>query len=354
MSELSAAIQRFDVIAYLQARGANSKRTNEWTLDCPSCGKRKLTVNVQKRNWHCWICQRYEVRVGVRGPRRVPVAGAGGLLSLVQVLDRVDRATAAQLVLRGMHRASGLSILSPGDLREAVTECGRRDLPTMGLPEGACPVEASLPYLIRRGITVSSVHEYGLFECGVGRYSGRVVFPVWAEDGRLLYWQARATWAPGPRSRYVKVLNPTRWCAAGDDCGRCPGCAEATPDVVLGNLWRARQHDRVALVEGPVDAVRTGTDAVWTFGKRITYRQIALLLRAGVRAVDLMWDGPTRREPGGAWAEMLDAAVMLAPLFDLRLVFLPWGDPGDHRTEDLDAYRAASFSYPTSSLAVIA
>ena len=98
------------------------------------------------------------------------------------------------------------------------------------------------------------------------------------------------------------------------------------------NLDQARHYPRVAVVEGPTDLVRTGPDAVCTFGKQISSAQIARLRRAGVRCLDLMWDADAR-------AEMAAVAPLLFHLFDLRLVWLPSGDPGDYPREQLNWFR---------------
>ena len=93
-----------------------------------------------------------------------------------------------------------------------------------------------------------------------------------------------------------------------------------------------------------MDVLRTGPDAVCTFGKRIYHRQVQKLWDKGVRALDLMWDGPTPSEPHGAHPEMVQAAPWLASHFDVRLVFLPQGDPGDWDRASLNYFRALGIS----------
>ena len=60
----------------------------------------------------------------------------------------------------------------------------------------------------------------------------------------------------------------------------------------------------------------------------------------------MLWDGPSEKEPRGAWDEALRAADRLSAFVDVRIVFLPWGDPGDYPREVLDEYldRAVPFS----------
>ena len=91
------AIEAFDLEGWLLDHGAEG-RGREWVLVCPVCGKNNLAVNVQRRLWHCWTCEQYVI--DVEGRRRA-VHGAGGLVKLVQLLDRLDRAQAVAKIASG-------------------------------------------------------------------------------------------------------------------------------------------------------------------------------------------------------------------------------------------------------------
>jgi hypothetical protein len=243
--------------------------------------------------------------------------GAGGLVDLVQFLDRVDRVTAAQFVIE----KSGVKPLSMNRLDGHLKVPVFRDLvvihPPVAIPypEGAKKIlDGTLPYMIQRGISARDAQEFGLFWCDSGRYKNRLMFPVY-ENGVLVYYQGRAMWESQERG-FRKSLNPSK----------SEGAAVST-DVAF-NLDQAKGYPRVAVCEGPIDAVHVGPDAVCVFGKKISAIQIAKLLKAGVKALDLMWDGPGPKEPMGAWPEMFQIAPTLASLFDTRLVFVPRGDPG--------------------------
>lgn len=331
-SELMSAIEQFDVEDWLGGRGFRSLRSEEWVGPCPHCGKDdKLAVNVDKKTFHCWVCQEYEDAWDERSGqmRRRPVRGAGGLLRLIEWLDEVDAEEAIQVVLRAAGH-DDISELPDASIKEVVDALESGRSVAVALPEGAAPIPTQLPYMARRGITMDDARDFGLFQCVSGRYRDRLVFPVW-EDGRLVYWQARAMYEQheAPGRKFIKALNPPR----------ALGCAVSSE--VLMNLDQACQYPRVAIVEGPVDAVRTGRDAVCSFGKQLHPRQVRKLLDRGVQAVDLMWDGPTDREPDGAHPEMVKLAPWLASFFDVRLVFLPHGDPGDWDRVSLGQFRAA-------------
>ena len=319
-------IDAFDLEAYLQRFDPVSAQPGEVVITCPVCGKDKLVVNLDKRAWHCWVCEDY--RMSLYG-RRKAVAGAGGLLDLIQLLEGCSREQALGIV-------ADQSRHLPVDIRSVDTELQIdhdvvvQEAPTIDPPVGWRPIDhatySMLPYVQHRGITLEDVVAFGLGYCESGLYSGRLVFPVW-EGGRSVYFQARAMWESAD-PRFRKTLNPANQSNV------------ASASEVLMNLDVARRYRRVALVEGPVDCVHVGPEAVATFGKKISMTQILKLRRAGVRAIDLMWDGPSDREPMGAWPEMMRTAAFLSGVFDVRLVFVPRGDPGLYSRQDNAGFRA--------------
>lgn len=305
---IELAIERFDLLGYVHEHGGSEAQSGEWVLTCPVCAKEKLVVNLRKKSWHCWVCQRYATVQTVAGPRRQAVSGAGGLLDLIQLVDRVPRKRAVEMVLAAGITAKDLAQITMADLQTWDMRGGLAEPTPIPPPPNWAPIDRLLPYMAHRGITLEDARRLGMFWCWGGRYGNRLVFPVW-EATQLLYWQARAMWEPQPGEDYVKALNPPR----------TPGAAVSS-EVFMG-LHHARQYPRVWITEGPVDAIHAGPDAVCSFGKSLSPVQLSRLWASGVRAVDLMYDADAR-------ADMEALAPLLASLFDLRLVYLPHGDPG--------------------------
>jgi len=325
---IDQAIERFDLLSYVRDRGATETQTGEWVLFCPACAKEKLTINVTKKTWHCWVCQKFAIAgLGIRMKRKA-VQGAGGLLDLIQLLEHCERKRAVALVLSASRfTAQDLATISAPEFTNFVTTY-HQSVVRVAAPEHWRLIEAPLPYMVERGITMEDVQRLGIFYCDQGRYANRLVFPVW-EDGQLVYWQARAMWESQDKD-FLKALNPPKQ----------PGAAVSSD--VLMNLNTARHYPRVCIVEGPTDCVHAGPDAVASFGKAISAVQIAKLYRAGVRALDLMWDADAREA-------MLSYAPVLAALFDLRLVWLPSHDPGVYPREHLNYLRAGGQPYCRTS-----
>jgi hypothetical protein len=312
---IDQSVMDFDLNSYLKKFGAVPLPKDEWSLTCPICNREKLVVNAHKKQWHCWVCEEYKMLPG--GKKRA-VRGAGGLLSLIGLLENCSIDQARKLV------TSGGSVR--GSYFRSYGESPRRGTVEIPPPMGWKPISTMLPYCVERGITFDDIRQFGLVFCDIGRYRNRLIFPIW-EEGKLVYYQARAMWQAKPGENYVKALNPP------SDVGA------ASPAEVLMNLDTARYFDRVAVVEGPIDCVHAGPSAVCTLGKRISVAQMLKMKKAGVRAIDLIWDGPSEREPEGAWPEMRQAASQLSGIFDTRLVFLPHGDPGDYTRSELEQFR---------------
>jgi len=298
-------------------------------MDCPVCGKPKLIVNVKKKTWHCWVCQKMGMRKTHAGIKLVALSGAGGLLDLIELLEGCSRKDAVDLVIAGSSlKIADLYKIDKGELFFDEGVPPSLVAPTIPPPLGMMPISTKSHYLVSRGISPSDAATFRLGWCRTGPYADRLVFPVY-EQSRLVYWQARAMWQLRPGEK--KVLNPKSQ----------PGYA--TSGEVLINLDVARQYPRVCITEGPIDCVHAGYDAVATLGKHLSPVQVGKLIQAGVTAVDLMWDGPSEREPYGAWADMLVAGELLRPFVDVRLVRLPCGDPGDWPREKLDYFRRNNY-----------
>jgi hypothetical protein len=155
-------------------------------------------------------------------------------------------------------------------------------------------------YAARRHLTPELVREYRIGFCRSGRYAGRLIVPVICE-GQLVSFVARAI-----SDTEQKIMTP-------------PGNQQSQ---YLFNLDRARQHDRVVVVEGVFDCLVLPESAVASLGKRLTDAQALLLVRSGFKRVSIAWDADAVRE-----AE--EAAGRLAAFVDARVVALDQGDPSE-------------------------
>lgn len=343
--ELTIALQRFPLRDWVQECGGGPAGKDEYLLTCPRCGRDKLSVNVERKRWRCFICEEYHQLLDPRG-HKMALDGAGGIFSLVVWMLGCQPREAAQLIIERaaqVDQGPDLPLLEmPGV--QIVKQ------PT-GLPANALALDGVLPYMSRRGITLDDAQQFGLRwvpSWDGGWLANRLIFPVW-ERGACLYWQGRACWdahehrprwegknAKGEEDKFRKSLNPS---------AERHGVHYFGSSDVLLNLEQAARYPRVAITEGPTSCIRTGVDAVATFGKQLSPQQVGRLVQAGVRGVDFMWDGPGPTEPAGAWPQMFQSAALLAPYMDVRLVFLPAGDPGDYTRQQLAWFRSQARPY---------
>jgi DNA primase len=331
---------RFDWAQYVDAQDGKQAmrgRKEEYLLQCPDCDKPKLAVNTRKRKWRCFTC------------------GDGGhdAASLIAKVEQLLWHDALANVLTGSQQVIGrIDQITAAVKDEPEAQRPRNWVPSeRPYPDGFVPLDyavdpfgavvAARRYCQRRGITHLVALGMRLGVCaGLGRFANRLIFPVLDIAHRLLFYQGRAMWEPGPDEEHIKTLGV--WTPPDSK-------AEAGAGDVLLNLQHVQEQGitRVAIVEGPVDCAHAWPDAVATFGKHITPRQIELLMRAGVRELDLCYDrdrpkrSPTGQLLPGGWEAMQKMAPKLADIFTVRLVQLPMGkDPGDLTKEQIDYYRA--------------
>ena len=231
------AVEAFDLRDYVIGKGGEATQKDQMVLTCPTCGKKKLAVHLERKAWHCWTCERYGF-YDQQSRKRQIVQGAGGLLDLVQFLEGWPREKAAEYLIETTGvKSAGISSL-PFSLGRA--EQSREPMmnpPEISLPEFARAIDGDLPYMVKRKISMEDVRAFGIFHCVAGRYAGRMIFPVF-EEGKLVYFQGRAMWAEQdrPGERYTKALNPPRMEGS------------AVSSDVLFNLDVARTLDRKSVV----------------------------------------------------------------------------------------------------------
>jgi hypothetical protein len=308
----------FDWEGFCQAEGGQRVRTSwEYLFLCPHCGKIKLSVNVRKRRWRCFVCS----------------DGGRDAASMVAKVKSLPFSESVAAVITGEAQAVGRIDVIECDLREP-----RREYPVLHPipwpetfvsflhPPQPHVVPAWLDavgYCRRRGIGEGVARRMRLGFCTHGRFRRRLLFPELNSGGSLLYYQARAMWE-SPRTKILSPKIPHPSCAGSSDC--------------LLNLEYLRSRDetpfRVLVVEGPIDCAHAWPDAVSPWGKQLSPRHVELLVRAGVRQVDLGFDPEelqlTERQ-----------AAALCDLFTVRVVHWPSGqDPGDLTKDQIEACRA--------------
>lgn len=193
------------------------------------------------------------------------------------------------------------------------------------LPHGFKSIDGPHPYLKKRGIPWRYAKEMDWGYCELGYCANRIIVPSYMEN-RLVFWQARdfleskhEKWGT---DEYKKVLNPKGVSAKS----------------VLYNYDTAKKYEHIILVEGFIDAVKVGLNAMATNGKVLHPKQVEWLLRTKAKKITIMWDLDSwkdHRKKNGKIVKkpsILRANDLLKAFFDVRLVKMPSDrDAGDFK-----------------------
>lgn len=343
-NKLEEAIEYFDLDGWLQEYsetlpgGGDEVRVQI----CPVCGNsgHKLYVNVSKKRWLCYVCD------WGRGLADVAV-----LMSQVsgQTMFEVRKellASLKPLAPRGdlETKLSAMFSEQPQAVKEEVV--AGLEVPGTEAYTGSIG-NMVLGYARGRGLTDDEIIKYRLRPAYKLRYftGPFLLFPNYLRGRICVSWQGRRTGPAEPR--YVSSDDVAQW---------------LWPLDTWAEIEIARRGE-VVLVEGVFDAAgmwRLDMPAMATYGKKISDRQIALLLERGVHRITLAWDADSARTSSQRLArgarhmrgEIEMAALRLAKNFDVRVIDFSKGagtaklDPGDalrdHGAADWVRERVAS------------
>lgn len=200
-----------------QSLGSCYESNEELLFFCPKCNhhKRKLSVNVQKEVFKCWICD-------YKGTDLSPLIRDRELKSKWKVLTQQVDITRFDDLFKDEDKVQQEFILSMPDHFVSLTNKTHSET---GL--------RAKKYLLHRGITDEQILMYKMGFCFHGPYTNRVIVPSFDERGNLNYYIARSF-----DDAYIKYKNPP--------------CSK---DVIFNDLfvdWSAP----VVLVEGFFDSLK--------------------------------------------------------------------------------------------------
>ena len=205
-----------------EALGRGMDRGSEILFHCPKCNHRKskLSVNIVKNVFKCWICD-----YRGRSVRRL-IRSFGSYTQLQkwdaifgrEDLERFDDLFAERSVERNDQTV---------DLPEEFISLCHDNIPKTGL--------YARNYLNSRGITDSEIVKWKIGYCFSGEYRNRIVIPSFNDDGNVSYFVARSY-----NGDTYKYKNP-----------------RASKNIVFNELYVNWNEDLI-LVEGVFDAINAG------------------------------------------------------------------------------------------------
>ena len=236
-------MEKLKLIKEILGRGYISGE--EHLFFCPYCKhhKKKLSVNVDKDFFKCWVCD-----MSGRTIRRL--VRRFGSFQQLQEWDRISGKTDISTfdeILDFQHTPEPLQRIAIPE--EFVTLTGKSQPASATL---------ALKYLENRGITHHDVLRWKMGYCVRGTYEGRIVIPSFDEEGYINYFVARAY-----DGNWRKYLNPS-----------------LSKDIVFNHLYLDWDSD-IILVEGVFDAIKAGPNSIPLLGS--TLRENSKLFQEIVR-----------------------------------------------------------------------
>jgi DNA primase len=202
--------------------GYHKESGTELLFKCPACGhyKHKLSVNLDKNAFKCWICD-YRGRNIRRLVRRFGTFPQ--LQKWDQITNRVDLERFADLFMEGVVEESEERV----DFPTQFVSLASKNLPATA--------KFAYRYLQDRGVTDEDILRWKIGYCFEGEYRNRIIIPSFNDDGDVSYFIARSY-----NGDSYKYKNP-----------------RASKNVVFNELFVNWNQDLV-LVEGVFDAIVAG------------------------------------------------------------------------------------------------
>tara|TARA_R100000008_G_scaffold85103_1_gene74175 strand:+ start:2324 stop:3262 length:939 start_codon:yes stop_codon:yes gene_type:complete len=221
--------------------GSYIRTGTELLFTCPECDhhKKKLSVNIEKGVFKCWIC-------GFSGRSIRRLFRKHGDFRALSKWRKLTNKVDVNEFTENLFGIKQEHVQARVELPEEFISLLNKDLPKSAT--------RAVKYLKARGLTKKDIATWKMGYCLSGRYSNRIVIPSFGETGRCNYFVARS---------YIdsnrKYLNPP-----------------ASRDIVFNELFIDWDKD-VVLVEGLFDAITAGTNSIPLLGSSM--HESSVLLR---------------------------------------------------------------------------
>lgn len=216
--------------------GEYSKSGKEFLFYCPACKhhKKKLSVNLEKDKFKCWICD-YSGNSIRRLVRRY--GDASQKQEWYKIDNRIELADFDLDFFDEKEEESQETIELP---KQFTSLCNKETLAS------AVP----LSYLKNRRINKQDILQWKIGYCFEGDYEGRIIIPSFDMKGEPNFFVARAY----SKSYYPKYKNPP-----------------ASKNIIFNELYLDFDEDLV-ITEGVFDAIVAGNNSVPILGSTINER----------------------------------------------------------------------------------
>ena len=236
----------------------SSLKGDEQAHHCPFCHhhKKKLQVNLETQQWHCWVCDAKGKRIQ-------------GLLKKLHVDSHK---------LKKVYEIYGDDyVIYSNDSEEEKIELR---LPTefkslLETPKGINPTFRKVKYYAdNRGITTEDIIRYNIGYCDSGLYNGRIIIPSYDSDNKLNYFIARSVFEDEP----YKYKNPP-----------------VSKNVIMFEN-QINWNEPITIVEGAFDAMAVKRNAIPILGKFIPKKLMDSIYKKEVKHINILLDKDAQQQ----------------------------------------------------------
>lgn len=229
-----------------------SLKGNERTFYCPFCHhhKKKLQVNLESQQWHCWVCDSKGRSIGY-------------LLSKLNVdYNKIQK-------INDIYGETSYSDYKPTKEEQVELFLPKEYKPLKDKPKSVNPYyNKALAYLKSRDISMDEVIKYQIGYCEDGLYGGRIIIPSYDGEGNLNYFVARAFY----EDAFMNYKNPP-----------------VNRNVIVFEN-HINWNEPITLVEGVFDSFSVRRNAIPLLGKFLPQKLKDKIFEENVKEVNIVLD----------------------------------------------------------------
>ena len=229
-----------------------SLKGDEQAHYCPFCHhhKKKLQINLQTQQWHCWVCDAKGKRIQ-RLLRRLQV-DSHRLKKIYEIYGD------DYVVYSNNTEEEKVELRLPNEFRSLLEE-----------PKGLNPTFRKVKeYARKRGITQGDIKRYNIGYCDSGHYANRIIIPSYDNDNRLNYFIARSVYD----EEKFKYKNPP-----------------VSKNIIMFEN-QINWNEPITLVEGVFDAMAVKRNAIPLLGKFVPKTLNDTIYKKEVKSINILLD----------------------------------------------------------------
>jgi DNA primase len=229
-----------------------SMKNDEQAHYCPFCHhhKKKLQINIQTQQWHCWVCDAKGKRIQ-RLLRRLHV-DSHKLKKIYEIYGD------DYVVYSNNTEEEKVELRLPNEFQSLLKK-----------PKGVNPLFGKVKeYARKRGISQGDIKRYNIGYCDSGHYANRIIIPSYDNNNRLNYFIARSVFD----EEKFKYKNPP-----------------VSKNVIMFEN-QINWNEPITLVEGVFDAMAVKRNAIPLLGKFVPKTLNDTIYKKEVKNINILLD----------------------------------------------------------------